>query len=51
MEQLERRRKIIPIPWERRVFPLASFTVALVEKNVEKCEMQFVTEASAPPYL
>ena len=51
MEQLGKRHKIIPIPWACPVFPLANFTVALVETNIEKCNMQFVTATFAPPYL
>ena len=44
MEQLGKRHKTIPITWEYNVFTLASFTVALVGKNIEKCDMQFLTE-------
>ena len=33
------------------MFPLDSFTVALVVTNIEKCDIQFVTEKPAPPYL
>ena len=51
MLQLGKRRKIILIPWVCPVFPLASFTVALVGENIENCDMQFVTAKFAPPYL
>ena len=51
MEHLGKQHKIIPIPWECPVLPLASFTLALAETNIEKCDMQFVTATFAPPYL
>ena len=51
MEHLGKRHKIIPITWERAVFPLASFTVALVGTNIEKCGIQFVTATfDIPPF-
>ena len=51
MEQLGRQHKIIPIPWACHMFPLSSFTVALVGTNIEKCDMKFVTVTFTPPYL
>ena len=51
MEQLGKRDKIIPIPWACPVFPLASFTLALVGTNIEKRDMKFVTEKFSPPSL
>ena len=51
MAQLGKRHIIIPIPWECPVFPIANFTVALVGTNIEKCDIQFVTENNSPPYL
>ena len=51
MEQLGKQHKIISIPWEFTVFPLANFTVSLVGKNKEKCDMQFVTATLAPTSL
>ena len=51
MEQLVNIHKIISIPWAFPVFPLDSFTVALVETNIEKCDMKFVTAEFTPPYL
>ena len=51
MEQLGNQHKIIPIPWACPVFKLASFTVALVGTNIEKCDMKFVTETFSPTYL
>ena len=51
MEQLGKRLKIIPIPWAFPVLPLANFTVVLVGKNVENCDIQFVTATFAPIYL
>ena len=48
MEQLGKCHKIIPSTWACPVFPLASFTVALVGTNIEKCDMQFVTENYFP---
>ena len=47
MKQLIKRHEIIPIPWACLVFKLASFAVALVGTNIEKCDMQFVTEIFA----
>ena len=51
MGQVGKRHKIIPItracPW----FPLANFTVDLVGENIEKCDMQSLTEKFNPPYL
>ena len=43
MEQLGNKHKIIPITWECPVFPLSSFTTALVGTNIENCDMQFLT--------
>ena len=51
MLQLGKGYKIIPIHWAYPVFPLDSFTVALIGTNIEKCDMQFVTATFAPPYL
>ena len=51
MEQFGKRHKISPIPWACPMFPLASFVVALVLKNILLCDMQFVTATFAPPYL
>ena len=51
MEQLLKLHKIIPITWEFPVFPLANSTVSLVGKNIEKCDIQFVTTTFAPSYL
>ena len=51
MEQLGKQHKIIPINWVCPVFPLTILTVASVVTNIEKCDMQFVTETFAPPYL
>ena len=51
MEQLGKCLNITPIPWEYTMFPLASFTVALVGTNIEKCDMQFVTATFASTYL
>ena len=51
LEPLVKMHKIIPIPWACHMFPLASFTVALVEPNIEKCDMRFVTVTLSPPYL
>ena len=48
MEQLGKRHKIIPIPWVCPMFPLASFSVALVGTNIEKCDIQFVTVTLSP---
>ena len=33
------------------MFPLASFTLALVGKSIEKCDMQFMTATFDPPHL
>ena len=51
MEQLGKRHKITPIPWACPVYQLASFTVALVGTNIEKCDMQFVTAIFDPTSL
>ena len=51
MEKLGKQHKMIPIPWACPVFPLDSFTVDLVGKNIEKSDMQFVTATFAPTYL
>ena len=51
MEQLGNQHKIIPSSWACTVFPLSSFKVPLAGKNIEKCDMKFVTETFAPPYL
>ena len=51
LEPLVKMHKIIPITWACPVFPLANFTVVLVGTNIEKCDMQFVTEKLSPPYL
>ena len=51
MGQLGNQHKTIPIPWARLVFPLASFTLWLVRTNIEKCDMQFVTETFSPPFF
>ena len=51
MEQLGKQHKIIPIPCECPVFPLAILVVALVSTNIEKCEMKYVTATFTPPPL
>ena len=51
MEQLVKQNKIIPITWSCPMFPLSNFIVYLVGKNMEKCDMKFVTEILDPPYL
>ena len=51
MGWLGKEHKITPVTWEYPVFPLAIFTVTLVRKNIEKCDMKFVTETFAPKYL
>ena len=51
MEQLEKWHNIIPITWSCTMFLLASFTVALIGTNIEKCEMKFVTAKFALPPL
>ena len=51
MGKLVRQHKIIPITRECAVFTLTIFTVALVGKNIEKYDMQFVTATFSPPYL
>ena len=51
MGQLGKQRKVNPITLEFTVFPFTNFTVALVGANIEKCDMQFVTETCSPPYL
>ena len=33
------------------MFPLDYLILALVGGGIEKCDMQFLTEAFAPPYL
>ena len=43
MEQLGKWHKRILISWVYPVFPLTSFTVALVVTNIEKRYMQIVT--------
>ena len=48
MQQSVNQHKIIPIPWARPVFPLASFPVALVGKNIENVDILFVTENISP---
>ena len=48
MEKLVKRHKIITINWACPVFPLASFTVALVGKNTEKYVIRFVTTIFPP---
>ena len=48
MEQLGKINKRILITWACTLFPLANFTVALVGKNIEKCDIQFVTAIFAP---
>ena len=44
MEQFLKLQKIISIPWECTMFPLASFTLALVVTNIEMCDIQLVTQ-------
>ena len=51
MGKLVKQNKIIPITWECIVFTLADFTVELIDTNIEKCDMQFLTEIFIPPYL
>ena len=51
MKKLGEGNNIIPIHCGCPVFPLASFTVALVGKNIEKCDIQFVAATFAPPFL
>ena len=48
IEPLGKQHKATPIPWERPVFQLDNFTVDLVKTNIEKCDMQFVTETFTP---
>ena len=48
---IEKAKLKIPITWACTVFPLYSFTVALVKTNIEKCDMQFVTATFASQYL
>ena len=47
MGQLVKRHKIISITWACPMFILDNFTVALVGKKIEKCDMKFVTETFA----
>ena len=51
MEKLVKQHTIIPITWACPMFTLANLTVALVGTNIEKWDMQFVTETFAPPYF
>ena len=48
MEYLVKLYKKIPTSWACPVFLLASFKVALVGKNIENCDMQFVTATFDP---
>ena len=51
MEQLGKLHKKVPIILACPVFPLSSFIVALVGKNIEKCDMQFLAATFSPPSL
>ena len=51
MGQLGKTNKIIPIPWACPVLPLSNLKLTLVGTNMEKCDMQFVTETLSPKYL
>ena len=51
MGQIVKQHKIIPISWACTMFLLANLTLALVGVNMEKCDIQFVTQTLAHPYL
>ena len=51
MGQLLKHHKRIPNAWACTVFLLDNLKVDLVGMNIEKCDMQFLTETFAPPYL
>ena len=51
MEHLGKRHKMIPITWAYTVFPLDSFTVALVGTDIENCDMKCVTATFSTQYL
>ena len=51
MGKFRKLHKIVPINWECPVFPLSSFTLDLVDTNIEKRDMRFVTTTLAPTYL
>ena len=42
---------MFPINWPCTMFPLASFVLAWVGKNVETYDIQFLTPTSDPQYL
>ena len=48
MEHLGKQHKVISIMWACHMFPLASFTVALVETNIENCDMKLGGELIKP---